>query len=69
MNIGKAIVTLRRENGLSQEGLAHEAEISRHYMYKLENNKASPTVHMLERIAKILDTPVSAIITLAETLS
>lgn len=68
MNIGKAIVDLRHKHGLSQERLAYEAEISRHYMYKLEKNKASPTVSMLEKIARVLNVAPWQILKKAESL-
>lgn len=34
MDLGKAIVELRKRKGLSQEQLAFDAGVSRHYMYK-----------------------------------
>jgi transcriptional regulator with XRE-family HTH domain len=66
MNIGKAIVLLRKEKKISQEGLATESKLSRHYMYKLENNKASPTINTLVKISEVLSIPVSELIALAE---
>lgn len=67
MDVGKAIVKLRKKQGLSQEKLATEAEISRHYMYKLENNLSSPTVHCLQKIADVLRLKVWQIIKAAES--
>lgn len=66
MNIGLAIITIRKSKNLSQEQLAYEAGISRHYMYKLENNKASPTVSMLEKIAAVLEIKPSELLSSAE---
>lgn len=68
MNIGKAIVELRKERGISQENLAFEAELSRHYMYKLENNLASPTIHTLEKIAVVLSLNPSELLEKAQKL-
>lgn len=68
MNIGKAVISLRKEKGLSQENLAFEAEISRHYMYKLENNLASPTVSMLEKLSKVLGLKPSEILEIAQEI-
>lgn len=51
MNVGQAIITLRKSKNLSQEQLAFDAGISRHFMYRLENNLASPTVKTLEKLA------------------
>lgn len=68
MNVGKAIVGLRKQKGLSQENLAFEAEVSRHYMYKLENNLASPTVCMLEKLAHALSVKPSEILEQAQLI-
>ena len=53
---------------MSQETLAFEAGISRHFMYRLENNLASPTVKTLEKIADTLKIMPSAILAEAEKL-
>ena len=68
MNIGQAIIVLRKQKSLRQEKLAFESEISRHYMYELENNKSCPTVQTLEKIANVLDIKVSELIQKAESL-
>ncbi|MBE6349423.1 MAG: helix-turn-helix transcriptional regulator [Spirochaetaceae bacterium] len=68
MNIGKALVLLRKKQEMSQETLAIEARLSRHYIYKLEKNKASPTVSTLEKICEILKVKVSDLIILAENV-
>ena len=68
MNIGQAIIVLRKQKSLIQEKLAFESEISRHYMYELENNKSCPTVQTLEKIANVLDIKVSELIQKAESL-
>ena len=66
MNVGQAIIKLRKEKNMSQETLAFEAGISRHFMYRLENNLASPTVKTLEKIADTLKIKPSAILAEAE---
>ena len=68
MNVGQAIIRLRKEKGISQETLAFEAGISRHFMYRLENNLASPTVKSLEKIAQALETLPSKILLEAENI-
>ena len=68
MNIGQAVVTLRKERDLSQEQLAYEADISRHYMYRIENNLASPTVKTLEKLSAALSSRPSEILLTAERL-
>jgi transcriptional regulator with XRE-family HTH domain len=55
VRVGLNIQELRRERGLSQEALAHAAEINRGYFGKLENAKYAASVDMLERIARALD--------------
>lgn len=66
MDIGQAIINLRKEKKISQEQLAFEAGISRHFMYRLENNLASPTVKTLEKIAVALKILPSKILLEAE---
>lgn len=68
MNIGQAIITIRKEKHLSQEQLAFEAGISRHFMYRIENNLASPTVKTLEKLAEALSINPSNILLKAEGL-
>ena len=66
MNIGLTINVLRKRKGFSQEQLANESYLSRHYVYKLENNIANPTISTLEKICKVLEISVSELISLAE---
>ncbi|WP_300038567.1 helix-turn-helix transcriptional regulator [uncultured Roseobacter sp.] len=56
------IQELRRDRGLSQEALAHAAEINRGYFGKLENAKYAVSVDMLEKIAEALDVDPSALL-------
>jgi transcriptional regulator with XRE-family HTH domain len=46
----------RLASGLSQEALAHEADIDRTYVSALERGLYSPTIDMLERLAQVLGT-------------
>jgi transcriptional regulator with XRE-family HTH domain len=48
------LLRLRREKGLSQEELAHEAEINRGYISTLENCEAYVGLEILGRIADVL---------------
>ena len=68
MNVGQAIINLRKEKGISQETLAYEAGISRHFMYRLENNLASPTIKSLEKISTALNILPSTILLEAEKI-
>ena len=68
MNVGQAIINLRKERHLSQEQLAFDSGISRHFMYRIENNLASPTVKTLEKLAEVLAILPSKILSDAEVL-
>ena len=68
MNVGQAIIKLRKEKHLSQEQLAFDAGVSRHFMYRIENNLASPTVKTLEKISVALAIKPSVILLEAENL-
>lgn len=54
--VGEKIRKLRQEKGLMQEEFADLAGIDYSYLNQLENGKRNPTVEMLEKIAKALDT-------------
>jgi transcriptional regulator with XRE-family HTH domain len=54
--IGKRISQLRRQRGLTSEKLAYENGISKGFLSDIENGKRLPSLKMLARIAKILDT-------------
>ncbi|MGK7728912.1 MAG: helix-turn-helix domain-containing protein [Cognatishimia activa] len=46
---------MRRASGLSQEELAHRADVSRGHMCKVENARFAASLDLLERIAKALN--------------
>ena len=45
---------LRLERGYSQEELAHRVGIDRNYVGMIERRKNSPTIDMIERLARAL---------------
>ncbi len=45
---------LRSQQGISQETLALKAGVERAYIGVLERKKSSPTIDMVERLAKVL---------------
>lgn len=51
----------REKRGISQEGLALEAGMSRSAIWKIESGKVSPTLETLEKIAKALDMDFNAL--------
>ena len=46
--------TLRRDRGLSQEGLAHLAEIDRTYVSALERGVYAASIDVVDRLAGVL---------------
>ncbi len=53
--VGVNVQRLRREKDLSQEELAHRAEIHQTYLSGVERGRRNPSVEVLERIAKALN--------------
>ncbi|MEY8828876.1 helix-turn-helix domain-containing protein [Sedimentitalea sp. XS_ASV28] len=53
--LGLNIQEARRSREISQEDLAHRANIDRGYMGKIENAKHAASIDMIEAIAKALD--------------
>jgi transcriptional regulator with XRE-family HTH domain len=58
LQIASTIRTLRQRNGLSQRQLALRMKVPRTYVSKIENDKATPTLSSLERLARALDVSV-----------
>lgn len=48
------IKRLRRERGLSQEVLAHDADIATRHLGRIERGEGNPTVAVLGRISGVL---------------
>lgn len=63
LNLAAQIRRLRVRNGLSQRQLACRMSVPRTYVSKIENEKATPTLSSLERLAKALE------VTLCDLLS
>ena len=58
VQIALAIRSLRMRTGLSQRQLALRMAVPRTYVSKIENDKATPTLSSLERLAKALEVSV-----------
>lgn len=58
LNLAAAIRSLRLRNGLSQRQLATRMAVPRTYVSKIENEKATPTLSSLERLARALEVTV-----------
>src|ERR1700694_4047994 len=54
LNLATSIRSLRVRNGLSQRQLAARMSVPRTYVSKIENEKATPTLSSLERLARAL---------------
>lgn len=60
--LGQAIRARRRELQLSQETLAHLSGLDRSHMGKIERGERNVTLLNIERVAKILETPPSKLL-------
>jgi transcriptional regulator with XRE-family HTH domain len=62
LQIATAIRTLRQRSGLSQRQLAMRMQVPRTYVSKIENDKATPTLSSLSRLANALGVSVPALL-------
>ncbi|MEP6785934.1 MAG: helix-turn-helix transcriptional regulator [Sphingomonadales bacterium] len=60
-DLGLQLRRLREAHGLSQEELAHSAEIHVTYLSGLENGKRNPSLLVLGRIAEALSIKISGL--------
>lgn len=60
--IGARIQKVRKEVGLSQEDLALEADLDRTYISHVERGTRNPTVVVIFKIAKALNTTPSELL-------
>src|SRR5579871_4639905 len=58
LQVASAIRMLRQKSGLSQRQLALRMAVPRTYVSKIENEKATPTLSSLERLARALEVTV-----------
>ena len=58
LQVAMAIKTLRQRSGLSQRQLAMRMQVPRTYVSKIENDKATPTLSSLARLAEALEITV-----------
>lgn len=54
-SIGRIISEARRSKGISQEELAHRAEIDRTYISQIERGIGNPSLFIVFRVAQSLD--------------
>lgn len=60
--VGANIRRLRKAQGLSQEELAHRAEMHRTFVSQVERAVKSPTLETLDKIARGLGVPLSDLV-------
>lgn len=61
--IGKNIAALRKKKGLTLSELAERSNISKSYLSNIERNiNKNPSIHVIEKIARVLDVDVKSII-------
>ena len=58
LHLASSIRSMRLRNGLSQRQLAARMSVPRTYVSKIENEKATPTLSSLERLARALEVTV-----------
>src|ERR1700733_735996 len=58
LHLAQSIRSLRLRNGMSQRQLALRMSVPRTYVSKIENEKATPTLSSLERLARALEVTV-----------
>ena len=66
IQLGKAIIQLRRLKGFSQESFANEAGVDRRYMSDIENGKRNVSLDILNRIASCFDLTLSTLFNYVE---
>lgn len=66
--LGAAIRELRKERGMTQEALAHEAKITVGHLSMIERGHANPSWGAVRAIAEALAVSVSALANAAEAL-
>jgi transcriptional regulator with XRE-family HTH domain len=59
MNIGESIKLVRAIADLTQEQMAKRLDITGSYLSQVENQKAKPSLSLLEKIQKEFDVPPS----------
>jgi transcriptional regulator with XRE-family HTH domain len=63
---GKVVKQERQKRGLSQEALAHEADIHRTHIGFIERGERSPSVDVAAKVAGALGVPLSKLIAQTE---
>lgn len=59
--LGKRIQKLRKNAGLTQEELAEKVGVSRAYIGYIEQGRNTPSLEIVDKIAKVLKVSVSSL--------
>lgn len=59
--LGQRIKTIRVKQGLTQEELSYSADISTHFLSKIESGKEKASLETVNKLAKALKTPVATL--------
>jgi transcriptional regulator with XRE-family HTH domain len=62
VRIGLNVQEARRDKGLSQEELAHRAEVHQTYLSGVERGRRNPSVIVLDRIAAALGLDIEDVV-------
>jgi len=66
MSVGKALLQIRHEQGLTQRVVGERAGLAISYVSRVENNRVQPTMGTLVKLATALGVPISAIFQIGE---
>ena len=62
MNIGQAIVTIRKARKMTQKELAERCGMSQNALVTLEKNRSHPSMETIKKLLAALDVPQSYIL-------
>lgn len=62
MQIGQRLRAARQQRGMTIQELAGRTDLSKGFLSQVENDKASPSLDTLERIAQAMDVPLAYIL-------
>jgi transcriptional regulator with XRE-family HTH domain len=60
--LGRRIAKRRQDKGMTQEQLAQKLRVSDTHVSYMERGERGPSLGMLQRIAKVLDTSIAKLI-------
>ncbi len=60
--LGKRVKQLRQENGLSQEALAHLAELDRTYIPSIEKGERNISLEVIQKLASAFEMTIGELL-------